>query len=293
MSIKYHLINGKPTPVAEATIPVTDLGLLRGYGIFDYFRVINFRAVFVRDHVERFARSAERLNMKFPTTLTGLVEDIDRLVQLNGIPDAGIRLVLTGGNSPDGFSPAPEPNLLILQHPYPHYPEHLYTEGSTILLDEHSRYFPTVKTTNYANAIALLPRMNAAAAADVLYHQDGVILETTRANFFIVRADETVQTRTSEVLRGITQKHTMQLAARHYPVLDQPITLNELATAREAFVTGSGKKIMPVVRVGNERIGDGKPGHITRHLMELFDGLVDELCHQTEQTKKEDILDWI
>ena len=293
MDIQFHLINGKPVPVAEATVPVTDLGLLRGYAIFDYFRVKNFRAIFVRDHVERFARSAERLNMKFPGSLTGLVDDIHRLVQLNKIPDAGIRLVLTGGNSPDGFSPAPTPNLLILQHPYPHYPEHLYTEGGSMLLDEFTRDFPTIKTTNYANAVAQLDRMQSAGAADILYHENGRIFETTRANFFIVREDGMVQTRTSEVLRGITQKHVLQLAAQHYEVLDHPISLPELRTASEAFVTGSGKKIMPIVRIGTEQIGNGKPGPVTRHLMQLFDELTEQVITETARPQREDVLDWL
>ena len=289
-----YSINGKYVDAAEAALPVTDLAILRGYGIFDYFRVKNFVPLFVRDHVERFARSAERMQLELPVSPSQLKKDIERLIEKNQVPDAGIRLLLTGGVSPDGFSPG-TPNLLILQHAYPHYDAHLYEQGAIVLLDEFERQTPTVKTIDYAHGILQVPKMRAAGAADVLYHFRGEILETTRANFFVVHPDGTIQTRPDGVLPGITKKHTLHLAKEHYPILEESIRVDDLAKVTEAFVTGSGKQIMPVVRVGDQQIGDGQPGPVTRDLMARFDRLVADTIAENSQNKAvtEDTLDWL
>ena len=294
--MSHHLINGTFVPAATASLPITDLAILRGYGIFDYFRVKNFVPLFVRDHAERFARSAERMGMTLPVSPAQIVRDVERLVEKNGVPDAGIRLLLTGGVSPDGFSPG-TPNYCVLQHAYPHYDAHLYTEGCTILLDEFTRQTPTVKTIDYAHGIRLLPQMRAAGAADVLYHQNGEILETTRANFCLVHADGTIQTRADGVLPGITKNHTLHLAREaDYSVLEEPISLDDLGRASESFVTGSGKQIMPVVRVGEYVIGDGTVGPVVRDLMARFDALVERIVAEGSRKSvpvREDVLDWL
>ena len=292
----HHLINGRFVDTATASLPITDLAILRGYGIFDYFRVKNFVPLFVRDHAERFALSAERNGLKLPVSPAQIVRDVERLVEKNGTPDAGIRLLLTGGVSPDGFSPG-ESNYCVLQHDYPHYAPHLYTQGCTVLLDEFMRQTPTVKTIDYAHGIRLLPKMRAAGASDVLYHCNGEILETTRANFCIVFPDGTIQTRTNEVLPGITKKHTLHLAREAgYPVLEETILLDDLARASEAFVTGSGKQIMPVVRVGDQTIGNGTVGPVVHDLITRFEALVARIVAEGSGKRtpaRENVLDWL
>ena len=115
--IQYYHINGELTPVAEAQLHVTDLAIMRGYGVFDYFRALGGRALFVEDYVRRFFNSASLLQLDVPCSQQELMERIQLLLDKNGEDKAGIRLILTGGYTTDSYTPV-KPNLLILQHPY-------------------------------------------------------------------------------------------------------------------------------------------------------------------------------
>lgn len=104
---------------------------------------------------------------------------------------------------------------------------------------------------------------------DVLYHKNGEVSEVSRSNFFVVK-NGTVITPDKHVLYGITRKKTIQLAKEICPVEERTVTIGEVANADECFITGTTKKVMPVVEIDGKPIGNGKPGRITRQLMALF-----------------------
>jgi branched-subunit amino acid aminotransferase/4-amino-4-deoxychorismate lyase len=112
--------------------------------------------------------------------------------------------------------------------------------------------------------------MKQAGAEDVLFHYGGQIFETTRANFFIVDRGGTVITAGSGILGGITRSKVLEAARRHFPVEERGVGLSELKTAREAFITSSTKRVMPVVQVDDLTIGSGKPGETTLRLLALL-----------------------
>jgi branched-chain amino acid aminotransferase len=138
------------------------------------------------------------------------------------------------------------------------------------MLYEYQRLLPTTKTINYVAGINLLPQMQATGTEDLLFHFGGYISETTRANFFIVKEDDTIVTAGEAILEGVTRKHTLLIARRHYKVEERALALDELQTAKEAFLTSTTKRVMPVVKVGDTTIGNGKPGEVSRRLFELL-----------------------
>ncbi len=267
--IKYFLVNGEVVPREQALIGVEDLALLRGYGMFDFFLVRKGHPLFFDDYLDRFEHSASLLHLTPPYSREEIKQFILQLLQANGIPEAGLKLVLTGGYSPDGYSYT-KPNLIILQSPLPRYSTELYEKGVKLMLHEYHRSIPTAKTINYIVGINLLPEMRAAGAEDILFHSQGLVYETTRANFFIVKNDGAIVTAGEEVLGGITRKKTLETARKFFKVEVRNLLLDELKTAREAFITSSTKQIMPVSQVDNLLIGDGMPGETTRQLMELL-----------------------
>ena len=271
--IRFYNVNGEVLPAGEARMHVSDLGLLRGYGVFDYFRVLNFTPLFIEDYLARFERSASCLHLSLPVSLSSLERQIHDLIQANGVPDAGVQLLLTGGYTPDGFTPA-EPNLLILERPLKAPDPGLYNNGARLITFEYRRDIPAAKTTNYAVAISLLPRQRAADAVDVLYHRDGTVTETARSNVFVVR-DGTVVTPKENILRGVTRKQVLELARKHYEVLETQVSLQDVLNAEEVFITSTLKGVMPIVSVEGKPIGDGKPGPVARHLSELFEAHVE------------------
>lgn len=267
--ISHYCLNGELTPVSETKIHVSDLGLLRGYGIFDFFLVEQSVPLFVEDYIERFFNSAAQLQLKMPFTEEEAHRQILDLIRVNHLNNAALRLLLTGGYALDGITPS-RPNFVIMVHPYPTYPAALYREGARLIVDEYQRFLPNVKTINYLNSILLQPKMKAAGAVDVLYHEDGLLSETSRSNFFLVTADQTVVTTPGGVLPGITRMKVLELAQGRFRVEERPIHLDELKLAAETFITGSTKKVMPVVKIDDLVIGNRKVGPVTAALMDAL-----------------------
>lgn len=268
--IKYYSVNGKLTAREEAALQVTDLAILRGYGMFDFFLARQGHPLFFDDYLDRFTRSAQLLHLNIPFSRQAIKEQILEVIKANGMPDAGLKLVLTGGYSEDGYSPAATPNLVIIQSELPNYSASKYKAGIKLMGCEYHRTIPTAKTINYIMGVYMLPDMLAAGAEDVLFHFGGLVYETTRANFFIVKEDDTIVTAGAGILAGVIRKKTLEVAHRHYRVEERELSVAEMKSAKEAFITNSTRNIMPVVQVDENRIGNGQPGRVTQHLMDLL-----------------------
>lgn len=272
--IIYYSINGELVPKEQASLGVTDLAIQRGYGLFDYFVVKKGQPVFFEDYLDRVEQSAKWLHLSLPVTKKELREQVMQLIRANGEQEAGIKIILTGGYAADGYSPE-KSNLVILEMPPPVYPKSKFEQGVKLMGYEHHRTFPSAKSINYIVGIYLLPQQQAAGAEDVLFHYNGEIYETTRANFFIVTQDDTIVTAGEGILHGITRKRLLEVAKQHYELELRKPTLEELGTAKEAFITSSTRLLMPVVQVDDVTIGSGKPGSVTQHLLELMKKEVD------------------
>lgn len=268
--IKYYSVNGKIVPKEAANLHIHDLSILRGYGVFDYFLVTNRQARFIEDNLDRFENSARLLDMELPVDKATLREQIQELIEINGLKDAAIRLVLTGGYSEDCFTPA-VPNLLILEHEAPVYSEDKYEKGIKLMTYQYIRELPEAKTINYVTGIRVLKKQKEAGAMDVLYHDGEFISESARSNFFIVTKDNVIVTPKEGILLGVTRKHLLEAARPHFKIEERPLRLSELADAKEAFLTSATKGAMPVVQVDGMVIGNGEVGVTTRNLNLLFE----------------------
>mgnify|MGYP006279882101 CR=1 FL=1 len=268
--IDYYYLNGQLVPAKEATLRVNDLSILRGYGIFDYFLIRERRPLFIEDYLDRFLRSAETMHLAFPLSRQELRAAILELIETNGQREGSIRLVLTGGYADDGYTPR-APNLIMLQHAMPRPPREYYEGGVKLLTHPYQRELPEVKTINYMQGIYLLPQLRRAGALEPLYYQGDLIRESVRSNIILVTEDNRLLTPGSNILFGVTRRKVLELARNYFEVEERDVHLEELTNAREAFLTGSNKRIMPVVQIDEQVLGDGKPGVVTRRLMELFE----------------------
>ncbi len=266
--LPFQCVNGQVTPSAQSVLQISDLGLLRGYGIFDYFLIREGKTVFMSEHIQRFFRSAAQLKMEVPFTERELVGQVADLVKANGIADAGIRLLLTGGYADDGYTPSGTCNCLILQHRYAIPGPELYAQGIHLMLHNYQRDLPEVKSTNYLVPVALQERLRDIGADDVLYHFNDFVSETSRANLFIITQDGRLVTSTGNVLKGITRNKLLPLAEKVMPVEERLFTLTELREAAEAFITSTTKGVLAVTRIDQQPVADGKPGSKTLTLAE-------------------------
>lgn len=249
-------------PADQAALLVSDLAIQRGYGIFDFFKTLDHRPVFLEAHLDRFFHSASALRLPIGKTREELKAIIGRLMELNQIPDSGIRLTLTGGYAPDGYSIA-GPNLVITQQPLAQKPSPDCPPPVKLISYAHQRQMPDTKTIDYLMAIWLQPYIREQDADDVLYQQNGIITECPRSNFFIVTADNTLVTPARNMLKGITRMKILEMAKEKYKTEERDIHLHELPAAREAFITSTGRQIVPVAQIDGITL---EPGPVTREL---------------------------
>jgi branched-chain amino acid aminotransferase len=259
-------INGEILPTEKAKIHVSDLGLLRGYGIFDFFRAIDGQAIFIEDHLDRFHNSARLMKLPIPESRERLREIIHEIIRLHPHKLLGVKMILTGGYSEDGYTPAAHSNLIVTGKPFEFKPADV---GMKLMSMEYRREIPEIKTLNYIVPIRALPQMKAMGADDVLYHQNGKISESSRSNIFIVK-NEKIITPLDGALFGVTRKHILNFAKNHFAVEERDVSTQEYWEADEVFTTGSTKRIIAITQTDNQIFSDNKVGKITKKLQQLF-----------------------
>jgi branched-chain amino acid aminotransferase len=278
----YAFVRNQIVPLQQATIHISDLAIQRGYGVFDFLKVHEGVPLFMEDYLDRFYHSARMMELPIPLTRLELKNTIHKLIHLNNLPLSGIKMILTGGYSESGYEPA-EPNLLITQQVFTLPSQSQIDKGIKVITHDYVREMPLVKSINYAMGIRLIKHIKANHAEDVLYHRRGVVTEFPRCNFFIVKQDNTVVTPGMDVLAGITRKNVIQLAGKKYSVKEGPVLIDDVLNAKEAFLTSTTKRIIPVVQVNENPIGEGKPGSITHGLLHdlvEFEKSYLALCHE-------------
>ncbi len=274
MSNKFIVLNDKIISAADATVLISDLAIQRGYGIFDFFKVVDGNPVFLGDHLTRFYKSASEMRLDVKLTRDELKDLLFALLESNQLPNSGIRITLTGGYSPDGFSIA-EPNLIITQQHFQIVKEAAET-GTRLVTYHHQRQFAQVKTIDYLMAIWLRPFVAENEADDVLYQNNNLILECPRANIFAVTHEGTLVTPENNILKGIIRKQVLQLAKARYTVEERELSLPELYTAREVFITSTTKNILPVLTIDGRQVGSGRRGEMTKALQGDLTDLIDQ-----------------
>jgi branched-chain amino acid aminotransferase len=264
-------INGEFVPLENAKIGVYDLGVLRGFGIYEGITAFSGEPFHFDDHWERFLRSAELLGLQIPATSDEVRDAMRALVKNNttGLR-AIIRMVLTGGEAEGGLEHVPgRETLYIVTEQFVPFPAVLYEQGGHLISHDHQRFMPGAKTIGYITAVMLQSKRKASKAIEILYTHGDRVLECATSNIFIVHGGIVITPET-DVLKGITRNVTIDLAREAYTVEERSVTIEELLAADEVFMTSSFKDIMPIVSLDEHTLGNGAPGPVTKDLMRRF-----------------------
>lgn len=268
MGIFY--IDGAFVEESEATLPVSDLVILRGYGVFDFLRTYNGVPFHLEGHLKRLRNSATLICLACPWSVEELSAIVNETLARNGYSESNIRLLVTGGDSEDSISPGQNPRLLVMVRPIGEYPREWYSQGVKIITARLNRYIPGAKSVDYIRAIVTLRDAEAAGAIESLYvNQDDQVLEGTTSNLFMV-SDNKVVTPSDDILPGITRKVLLDLLRPEVSLELRAISRQELLAADEIFMASSTKEVVPVVQVDEHLIGDRLPGPVTVKAMDLF-----------------------
>ncbi len=265
-----YYIDGRYLPADRAAIPVDDLALLRGYGVFDFIRTYGGRPFLLEDHLARLRESARLIRLPCPWPDLEIAAIVRRTLEQNPRVESNIRVIVTGGPSPDSLMPAGRPRLLVLVTPLKPFPGWWYDRGVKVITNRGRRPIPAAKTLNYlATIVALQQAAEREAVEAILVDRAGRVREGQTVTVFAWIGDRLVTNREG-VLPGVTRSLVLKLAADVFPVEVREFTLEEMLAASEVFLTATNKEVVPVVQIDGTPISSGLPGERTKKLMELF-----------------------
>ena len=144
----YCFAQNKICLIENAGVPLGDLLVQRGYGIFDYLRVSNNKPLFIDAHLDRLFHSASVMRLSITSTKEEIKKCVATLIEKNNIPNSGIRLIIAGGDAPDGYT-ITQPHLIIIQQPLDPPPTTLSSKGIQLVSYFYQRQLAEVKTTDY------------------------------------------------------------------------------------------------------------------------------------------------
>jgi branched-chain amino acid aminotransferase len=276
-------VNGKISDAATATVPVFDHGFLYGEGIYETLRTYRRRPFLFERHMRRLRQSAGLMALDVPYSDEELRARMDETVaahrELKG-GEAYIRVLLTRGVGELTYNPVatPTPSLVIIVKPFPVPPERTFTEGIRLALVSVRRNHPQalnpmIKSNNLINnALAMQEALRQGAEEALMQNQAGELVECSQSNFFVVRDGEVLTAPLSAgLLPGITREFVLELADElGIPGRESRLTPADLEQVDEAFITGTTREVTPVIAVSRTTIGAGKPGGITKRLLQAF-----------------------
>jgi branched-chain amino acid aminotransferase len=255
----------------NAQISILDLGLMRGFGVFDYLRTYKQKPFHLKEHLERLRYSAFHLGLSLPYSFEEIESIVMQLIKKNGLEECGIKLLLTGGISSDHLLPSGEVFFAVFAYPLTPYPSDYYSKGIKTITTSHSRCLPNCKTTQYLPAILSLQQGKKSGALESLYvDSSNNILEATTSNFFAFKEGVLITPPEKDILAGITREVILEICKSHFPIEIRPISIQELPSLQETFITASNKEVMPVIKIDDIQIGQNSIGPLTQEVIKLF-----------------------
>lgn len=278
---KLVWLNGEIMPLESAVTSVADHAHLYGDGLFEGIRIYHSKVFLLDEHLRRLYDGINYLGYEMQMgieQLRSVVLDVSRQAQFES---GYVRINVTRGTGL-GLDPkhiSRVPNVMVMVSSLNLYPPELYEVGITVAMSPYrvipaDSLDPRIKCIGrYASNILAKQYANRNGAGDglMLNHQ-GHVAEGTGNNFFIVR-DGAIRTPhpSSGILQGITRDLVIRLArGAGMTVIEDTITPYDVLAADEAFFTGTATEVIPAISLDGNLIGCGKPGEVTRKIMDLF-----------------------
>lgn len=264
-------INGEFVDEKHASVSAFDTSFLYGEGLFETMRAYGGHIFALEDHLKRLTDSARVLEIKNAPDKEKLADACNKTLDANKLVDARIRLTLTRG--PVGSN---NPTVVITATQYDGYDKAFYEKGmSAIVLAGYrisSSPIASIKSTSYLPSVLARRRAKAAGCNEaILLNEQGNITEGSYTNVFAIREDKIYTPPVVDgLLPGVMRNLVIKTAGKAgYLVLQRSISMRELQGMDELFLTNTLMQVMPLTRLNGKSVGDGKPGPITKNLMEL------------------------
>jgi len=277
-------LGGIVTDPALMVIPFDDHMVHRGHGIFDTAGIVNGRIYDLDAHLGRFLKSAERSKLKLPGTRDDMRDIIIKTAAASGLKNGSIRYWLSSGPGNLDLMPvaAAEPGFFVMIFPGLVYPEKWKTEGVRVMTTTYPikpPLYAITKTTNYLpNVLMQMEAKEKGFDNGVFIDHDGHVGESSNMNVaFVSHENVLVHPKFDHILSGCTSLRLLELAQKLVKsgqltdVRVSDITMKEAVAAKEMLLIGSSVKVAGIVQWDSHTIGNGKPGPVSRALLQLLE----------------------
>lgn len=277
-------LNGKVVPEDQASLSIYDHGFLYGDGLFEGIRAYGRKVFKLREHVRRLFFGANALGIEMSVTEEHFVNSVLEVCRTNELVDGYIRVSVSRGVTL-GLDPRKcnEPTTVISTSQLALYPEEMYQNGLEVItcstrVPPAQAIDPRIKSLGkyVCNIQAKMEANMVNAGEGLMLNVEGFVAECTGDNIFVVK-DGKIGTppATAGILEGITRETVMNLARIDgIEVTEKMMTLFDIFTADECFLTGTAAEVIPMVMLDGRKIGTGKPGETTKKLMRAFKAYV-------------------
>ena len=274
-------VNGTIAKAADAVVPVYDHGFLYGEGIYETLRTYN-RVPFLYDrHMRRLRASAKHLQLDVPVDNDTLMASIDKTMAAAGdMKEAYIRVLVTRGVGELTYdvTATPASSLIIIVKPADEPAARITEDGIpislvSILRNHPGSVNPIIKSNNLLNnALAMQEAHRRGGEEALMCNYRGELSECSQSNFFMVRDGVALTPKSAAgLLEGVTRAFLFEVGRDvGVDVRDETLYPKDLDSADEVFITSTTRELSPVVRIDDKAIGTGKPGPVTKKLLQGY-----------------------
>ncbi|MFT4251302.1 MAG: D-amino-acid transaminase [Caulobacter sp.] len=276
---RFAYVNGRFVRHGQAAVHIEDRGYQLADGVYEVWAVFDGKLADAEGHFARLWRSLDELRIAHPMSEASLTVVLREAIRRNHVREGLVYLQVTRGVARrDHAFPNPEvpPAVVITARSVDRVAaEAKAAKGAGVVTVPENRWGRCdIKT------IGLLPNALAKQAArergaiEAWFVDDlGLVTEGASSNAWIVDAEGRLRTRDTQanILRGVTRLTLLDVIAQAgLPVEERPFTVEEAKAAREAFITGAGSLVTPIVSVDGDKIGDGTVGPVASRLRALY-----------------------
>ncbi len=275
MSDSIVYLNGAFMPIDEARVPVLDRGFIFGDGVYEVIPVYGKRLFRLDEHLDRLANSLDATRIPNPYPESEWKKNLSQIVMKHQFEDQSVYVQVTRGvaKRDHAFPETITPTVFMMSNPLQVIDIDTFNKGvSAITLDDIRWQYCNIKAITLLPNILLKQTAVDEGAQEAILVRDGEVTEGSASNIFIV-IDGVIKTppKSSRLLPGITRDLIVELAANnHINCVESNFSRTELSAADEVWLTSSTKEVLPIVKLNDEIIGDGKPGPISRKMYEIF-----------------------
>jgi branched-chain amino acid aminotransferase len=280
-------LHGALCPLQNARVSVFDRGFLYGDGLFETVRAYSGRPLALATHLARLRSSAHLLGIPLPRR--PWAADIARLLRRNRLhdTDASVRITVTRGTAIPGLLPPtrPRPTVLIAATPLDEAIVEAQLRGARAVLLPFSRdgFLAEHKLLDYLPGVLGKVIAKRRQAFEAFYvNTAGYVTEGTTTNLFVCHRRRLITPPAEGILPGVTRSLVLALAAASgVRVTEKRLKAQDLFSADELFVTSSVAEVVPIIKLDERRIGNGRVGPLTQRLQGLYRQLVDKILQRS------------